>query len=69
MLLKGMAKRPLLSKDDLLTPNIDGFMALYFLKGGLKTQKLAKNWFLSSSFFLPWSPGGNPFKPSYPRNT
>ena len=42
-----------------------------FLKESLKTRKSAKIGLLSSSFqcFAPRSPGGNPFKPVYPKTT
>ena len=50
MLLKGVVESCLLSKDELLTPDIDGVMHFEFLKEGLKTRKSAKIGLLSSSF-------------------
>ena len=46
-----------------------------FLEGGPKRPKIGKNWqkldlsILVFIYFLPQSPEGNPFKPSYPRTT
>ena len=38
-----MGESFLLSKDEPLTPNIDGVVAFEFLEGGPKTRKSAKN--------------------------
>ena len=44
MLMKDMAKSSPLSKDELVTPNIDKVMGSDVLEGGLKIQKLGENW-------------------------
>ena len=41
--IKGMGKSFLLSKDEPLTPNIDGVVALWFFRSRRRAQK-AKNW-------------------------
>ena len=75
MLLEGTGERCLLSKDEPLTTDIDGVTALRFSRNRAKNtkigQKLANIGPLDPGFylFLPRPPGGNPFKPSYPRTT
>merc|ERR1711966_548823 len=56
MLLKGMGERFLLFKDEPLTPDIDGVMALWFFRNRAQNtkigQKLAKIGPLDRSFYL-----------------
>ena len=69
MLLKGMGESFLLSKDEPLTPNIDGVMALWIFRRRAQTAKNWRKLDLSILVFI-FSPpplGGNPFKPSYQR--
>ena len=73
MLLKDMGESFILSEDEPLTPNFDGVMALWIFRRRAQT---AKNWRksakigpLDSSVFLSRPPGGNPFKPLYPKTT
>ena len=44
MLLKDMGESFLLSKDEPLTPTIDGVIAFWSLEGGPKTRKIGKKW-------------------------
>ena len=75
MLLKGMDERFLLSKDEPLTPGIDGVLALWIFRNRAQNTKIGKKLpkigTLDPSFylFMPRPTGGHPFKPSYPRTT
>ena len=75
MLLKGMGESFILSKDEPLTPNIDGVMALWIFRRRAQTaenrRKSPKIGPLDSSFYIfsPRPPEKNPFKPFYPSTT
>ena len=47
-----MIESSLLSKDEHLTPDINKFVVVWFLEGGLKTWKLPKIGFLNPGFYF-----------------
>ena len=69
MLLKGMGENFILSKDEPLTPNIDGVMALWIFRRRAQTaenrRKLTKIGPLNSSLWILSPPPSGRFVPEF----